>query len=104
MLQHKISQRNLAEKLGVSPQNISHILNAKGGISTKSLDKIARVLGVDSQSFLSPLTESMELQNIQSQQQAIMVLKKEILLLKKELETQKYKLENLLLKIEQKRK
>ena len=103
MLQHKITQRDLAKKLGVTPQNISHILNAKGGISTKSLDELAHALGTHSHYFFDNFSEIKGDNNIvgnNNYHKPENDLKAEILVIKKELEAHRYKLENLELKIE----
>lgn len=100
MLQHKISQRSLAKKLGVTPQNISHILNAKGGVSTKSLDKLAQALNIHDNYFFDNSTDVNGNHNIVQNSVGESDLYKELQLIKKELEIHRYKLENLELKID----
>lgn len=44
---HKIKQKDLADKMGVSPQQVNKILRAKANLTFETLDKIADALGVN---------------------------------------------------------
>ena len=43
---HHISQKELAERMGVSPQQVNKILRAKSNLTFDTLDKIEAALGV----------------------------------------------------------
>lgn len=43
---HHITQKELAEKMSVSPQQVNKILRAKANLTFQTLDKIADALGV----------------------------------------------------------
>ena len=43
---NKMSQKELAEKMGVSPQYISRIVNAKENLSLEAISKIEKVLSI----------------------------------------------------------
>ena len=43
---HNIKQKDLAEKMGVSPQQVNKILRAKSNLTFETLDKIEDALGV----------------------------------------------------------
>ena len=48
-----LSKAQIADKLGMAPQQLNTVLNGKGGISDKFLDKFAEVFGVN-EIYLSP--------------------------------------------------
>jgi transcriptional regulator with XRE-family HTH domain len=43
---HKIKQKDLAKKMGVTPQQVNKILRAKANLTFETLDKIEEALGV----------------------------------------------------------
>ena len=107
MLQHNISQKDLAKKMKITPAAVSKFLIGDSNMRLKTLHKIASALGVNSNYFFDNFTEVKGNQNIvQSKNVSTdkMDYEKEILLIKKELEIQRYKLENLELKLEKNKK
>lgn len=107
MLQHNISQKDLAKKMKITPAAVSKFLIGDSNMRLKTLHKIASALGVNSNYFFDNFTEVKGNKNIvQSKNVSTdkMDYEKEILLIKKELEVQRYKLENLELKLEKNKK
>ncbi|WP_281859109.1 helix-turn-helix domain-containing protein [Litoreibacter halocynthiae] len=52
-----LSQENLARRAGISRAYVGRIENARHSVSTDTLEKIARALGIDPVKLLRPLID-----------------------------------------------
>lgn len=100
MLQHGISQRDLAKKLKLTPAAVSKFLTGDSSMRTDTLQKIANALGTDSNYFFADVKGNGNVVGNNNNTRQETDLKNDINFIKKELEVHRLKLENLTLKIE----
>lgn len=100
MLQHGISQRDLAKKLKLTPAAVSKFLTGDSSMRTDTLQKIANALGTDSNYFFADVKGNGNAIGNNNNTRQETDLKNDINFIKKELEVHRLKLENLTLKIE----
>ena len=100
MMKNEITQRDLAKKMGLTPQAISHFLNGSNSLRTDTLDRISAALGTDSNYFFADVNGNGNAIGNNNNTRLEAELKNDINFIKKELEVQKLQIENLTLKIE----